>query len=109
MVSAKIENDIMPTLSKVALKAQQDFTKRNKGTDINNLDSEEFIENGENPVEAMIRETREEAGLAVCPETIKEYGYVHRIRVDFFLPFFRQRGGRKTCTLSERRRDVQLP
>lgn len=49
MVSAKIENDIMPTLSKVALKAQQDFTKRNKGTDINNLDSEEFIENGENP------------------------------------------------------------
>ena len=38
------------------------------------------IENGENPVEAMIRETREEAGLAVCPETIKEYGYVHRIQ-----------------------------
>ena len=38
------------------------------------------IENGEDPVEAMIRETREEAGLIVIPETIKEYGYVHRIQ-----------------------------
>lgn len=38
------------------------------------------IENGENPVDAMIRETREEAGLVVKPETIKEYGYVHRIQ-----------------------------
>lgn len=37
------------------------------------------IENGENPVEAMIRETREEAGLVVKPETVKEYGYVHRM------------------------------
>ena len=38
------------------------------------------IENGENPVEAMIRETREEAGLVVKPETVTEYGYVHRIQ-----------------------------
>lgn len=38
------------------------------------------IENGENPVDAMIRETREESGLVVKPETIKEYGYVHRIQ-----------------------------
>ena len=38
------------------------------------------IENGENPIEAMIRETPEEAGLIVLPETIKEYGYVHRIQ-----------------------------
>ena len=38
------------------------------------------IENGENPVEAMIRETQEEAGLIVIPETVKEYGYVHRIQ-----------------------------
>ena len=38
------------------------------------------IENGENPVEAMIRETREEAGLVVKPKTVKEYGYVHRIQ-----------------------------
>ena len=38
------------------------------------------IEDGENPIEAMIRETQEEAGLKVIPETIKEYGYVHRIQ-----------------------------
>ena len=38
------------------------------------------IENRENPVEAMIRETREEAGLVVKPKTVKEYGYVHRIQ-----------------------------
>ena len=38
------------------------------------------IGNGENPVEAMIRETREEAGLVVKPETVREYGYVHRIQ-----------------------------
>ena len=38
------------------------------------------IEGKESPVAAMIRETREEAGLTVKPETVKEYGYVHRIQ-----------------------------
>ena len=38
------------------------------------------IEPGENPVDAMIRETREEAGLVAVPETVREYGYVHRIQ-----------------------------
>ena len=38
------------------------------------------IEQGEDPTEAMIRETREEGGLVVIPETIREYGYVHRIQ-----------------------------
>ncbi len=38
------------------------------------------IEGNENPVDAMIRETREEAGLQVIPETVKEYGMVHRIQ-----------------------------
>ncbi|MBP3209517.1 MAG: NUDIX domain-containing protein [Oscillospiraceae bacterium] len=38
------------------------------------------IENGESPVEAMIRETREEAGLVVDPESVKEYRFVHRIQ-----------------------------
>ena len=37
------------------------------------------IEGEESPVSAMIRETLEEAGLVVKPETIREYGYVHRI------------------------------
>lgn len=38
------------------------------------------IENNESPIDAMIRETREESGLIVKPETIKEYGYVHRVQ-----------------------------
>ena len=38
------------------------------------------IENGESPVEAMIRETREEAGLCIIPGTVREYGLVHRIQ-----------------------------
>ena len=38
------------------------------------------IEEDESPVDAMIRETREEAGLIVKPESVREYGYVHRIQ-----------------------------
>ena len=38
------------------------------------------IEKGEDPIDAMIRETREEAGLVVIPETVREYGYVHRVQ-----------------------------
>lgn len=38
------------------------------------------IEKDESPVAAMVRETREEAGLVVRPETVREYGYVHRIQ-----------------------------
>lgn len=38
------------------------------------------IEGEESPVAAMIRETREEAGLVVKPETIWKFGLVHRIQ-----------------------------
>ena len=38
------------------------------------------IEPGEDPVDAMIRETREEAGLAVIPGSVREYGCVHRVQ-----------------------------
>lgn len=37
------------------------------------------IEKGETRVDAMIRETREEAGLIVVRDSVREYGYVHRI------------------------------
>lgn len=40
-------------------------------------------------MEAVIRETAEEAGLVVLPETVREYGYVHRVqkgeREDMFI------------------------
>lgn len=38
------------------------------------------IEEGESEENAMIRETQEETGLVVIPESVKEYGYVHRIQ-----------------------------
>lgn len=36
------------------------------------------IEACESPLEAMIREVREESGLTVIPKSIKEFGNVHR-------------------------------
>ena len=44
------------------------------------------IEEGESPIEAMIREAQEEAGLKVIPGTVKEYGYVHRIQKSDYDP-----------------------
>ena len=38
------------------------------------------IEKGESKEYAMIRETQEEAGLVVIPESVQAYGYVHRIQ-----------------------------
>ena len=38
------------------------------------------IEQNESKEKAMIRETQEEAGLIVVAESIREYGYVHRIQ-----------------------------
>ena len=38
------------------------------------------IEAEESGVDALIRETAEEAGLTVIPDSVREYGYVHRIQ-----------------------------
>ena len=38
------------------------------------------IEAGEDPVDTVIRETKEEAGLSVIRDSVREYGYVHRIQ-----------------------------
>ena len=38
------------------------------------------IEKGECKESAMMREAREEAGLVVIPESVREFGYVHRVQ-----------------------------
>jgi len=38
------------------------------------------IEADESNIDALIRETKEEAGLVVIKDSIKEYGYVHRVK-----------------------------
>ena len=38
------------------------------------------IKKGEDPVQAVIRETLEEAGLTVIPDSVREYGLVRRIQ-----------------------------
>ena len=38
------------------------------------------IEKNESNIDALIRETKEEAGLLVIEDSIKEYGYVHRVQ-----------------------------
>ena len=38
------------------------------------------IENQESNIDALVRETAEEAGLVIIKDSIKEYGYVHRIQ-----------------------------
>ncbi len=48
------------------------------------------IEEGENPIDAMIREVREEVGLEIIKDTIREFGYVHRIQKGKYEPVFIQ-------------------
>lgn len=38
------------------------------------------MEPGESRLDCLIRETREEAGLTVIPDSVREYGYVHRVQ-----------------------------
>jgi len=48
------------------------------------------IENNETKEQALIRETKEEAGLIVIPNSIKEYGWVHRIQKGDYEPVWIQ-------------------
>lgn len=38
------------------------------------------IDDGETNIDALIRETKEEAGLTIIKDSIKEFGYVHRVQ-----------------------------
>lgn len=59
------------------------------------------IEEGETPIDAMIREVREEVGLDVIPDTIKEFGYVHRIQKGKYEPVFIQDNYYYLCEVYE--------
>lgn len=48
------------------------------------------IEANETRIDALIRETKEESGLTVIKESIKEYGWVHRIQKGDYEPVWIQ-------------------
>ncbi len=48
------------------------------------------IENNENHIDTLIREVTEESGLKVIPESVREYGFVHRIEKGDFEDIFIQ-------------------
>lgn len=62
------------------------------------------IEPSEAPVQALLRETEEEAGLRILPQSIREYGCVRRIqKSDNGAAEF---SGRTTFTISAKRRRI---
>ena len=66
------------------------------------------IEAGEDNVSAMIREVREETGLTVKPETIREFGYVHRIQKGKHEPVFIQDNFYYFCDVEELQEEPEL-
>lgn len=61
------------------------------------------MEQGETQIETLIREVREETGLVVMKETIREYGMVHRIQKGTFEDIFVQDNYYYLCDVEERK------
>lgn len=59
------------------------------------------IEKDEDKILAMIREVQEETGLTVIPESVKEYGMVHRIQKGDFEDIFEQDNYYYLCQVEE--------
>ena len=66
------------------------------------------IEEGEDEVTAMIREVREETGLIAKPETVREFGYVHRIQKGKHEPVFIQDNYYYICDAEDRQESPVL-
>lgn len=66
------------------------------------------VEPGEDNVTAMIREVKEEVGLTVIPESIKEFGYVHRIQKGKREPIFIQDNFYYFCNVEPEQSEVML-
>ena len=60
------------------------------------------IEAGEIPAEALIREVREETGMVVLPETIREFGVVSEARKDLWADeIYEEREHFYTCEVED--------
>jgi 8-oxo-dGTP pyrophosphatase MutT (NUDIX family) len=67
------------------------------------------IEEGETNTEALIRETKEEAGLVVKPQSIKEFGMVSEIRKDIYVNgIFEQHDFYYTCDVEDKISEPKL-
>ena len=58
-------------------------------------------EEGESPIDTVIREVSEEAGLTVIPETVREFGRVHRVQKGLFEDIFDQENFYYLCTVTD--------
>ena len=65
-------------------------------------------EPGENHAETLIREVREESGLHIIRETIREYGYVHHIQKGMFEDIFIQDNYYYLCAAEDKAGEQQL-
>lgn len=59
------------------------------------------MEENESYIDTLIREVREESGLVVKPETIREFGYVKRIEKGRYEDIFIQENFYYTCEAEE--------
>ena len=66
------------------------------------------IESGEDPVDALIREVKEESGLTVRPDSIREFGYVHRIQKGEREAMFVQDNYYYFCDVEDGQKNVDL-
>ena len=66
------------------------------------------IEQGETKIQALIRETLEETGLHIVPDSIREFGYVHRVQKGFDCDMFVQDNYYYLCEVSGEREKQNL-
>ena len=66
------------------------------------------IEPGEDKVVALMREVKDEVGLTVKPETVKEFGYVHRIQKGRHEAVFIQDNYYYTCEVEDGQGETEM-
>ena len=65
-------------------------------------------EEGESPIETLVREVREEAGLTVIPGTVREFGYFYRIQKGRIEDMFIQNNYYYLCDVEEKSTSTDL-